>query len=98
MRASSAILNKFCFVRPQFVLHTIEVQSQNGSLNESDFSAVWSVLTSLRTNYMAISNCGTDAGASVNHKHLQIIPRSSQIGLESLLARSESQLGYRTHN
>ncbi|KAL1648717.1 hypothetical protein SLS58_001892 [Diplodia intermedia] len=68
------ILNKFSVVRPQFVLPTIDFESQNEPLSLADFQAVWEVLSSLENEYIAIFNCGVEAGASVGHKHLQIIP------------------------
>ncbi|PIA93851.1 Protein APA1 [Cercospora beticola] len=77
------ILNKFCVVRPQFVLPTNEYQPQSDALNAGDFDAGWEVLTRLRANggdgddekYMVIFNCGVESGSSVGHKHLQCIPQ-----------------------
>lgn len=69
------VLNKFSVVRPQFVLPTIEFQSQNDPLNAADLGAAWEVLSSLENEYMIIFNCGADGGASVGHKHLQVLPR-----------------------
>lgn len=74
------ILNKFCVVRPQFVLHTIEFEPQNEPLSDVDCDALWEVLSSLGNEYIAIFNCGPDAGASVGHKHMQIIPRPNSEG------------------
>lgn len=68
------ILNKFSVVRPQFVLPTIEFQSQNDPLTAADLGAAWEVLSSLESEYMIIFNCGADGGASVGHKHLQVLP------------------------
>lgn len=69
------ILNKFSVVRPQFVLPTVEFEPQLDPLNLDDFSAVWEVLGGLSSEkYLAIFNCGVDAGSSVGHKHLQVIP------------------------
>ncbi|KAM3420455.1 hypothetical protein BST61_g3725 [Cercospora zeina] len=75
------ILNKFCVVRPQFVLPTNEYQPQSDALNVRDLDAGWEVLTRLTSGeddddkYMVIFNCGVEAGSSVGHKHLQCIPR-----------------------
>ncbi|KAI5360339.1 putative Ap4A phosphorylase 1/2, ATP adenylyltransferase, HIT-like superfamily [Septoria linicola] len=69
------ILNKFCVVRPQFVLPTLEYQPQSDPLDVADFQAAWDVLIQLPENYMIIFNCGVEAGSSVGHKHLQIIPQ-----------------------
>lgn len=84
------ILNKYCAVRPQMVLHTIEFENQDELLNASDFQAAWSALKSLGDGYMVIYNGGKDAGASLNHKHMQLIPRSGHSGLQALLERDDA--------
>ena len=38
---------------------------------------------------MVIFNGGKDAGASLNHKHMQVIPRAGHSGLESLLLAAD---------
>jgi len=68
------ILNKYCVVRPQFVLHTIDFEPQQQALSKSDSSALWEALARFSDDYFAIFNCGADAGASVGHKHMQILP------------------------
>jgi ATP adenylyltransferase/5',5'''-P-1,P-4-tetraphosphate phosphorylase II len=68
------ILNKYSVVRPQFVLPTIEFEPQSSPLNASDSAALWDVLIRLGGDYIATFNCGADAGASVGHKHMQILP------------------------
>ncbi|CAI6335479.1 unnamed protein product [Periconia digitata] len=68
------ILNKFCVVRPQFVLHTVEFVPQQRALDSADLGSLWHVLQSLQSEHIAIFNCGVDAGASVGHKHMQILP------------------------
>lgn len=83
------ILNKYCAVRPQMVLHTVEFENQDELLNAGDFQAAWLALKALGGQYMVIYNGGKDAGASLNHKHMQVIPRSGHSGLESLLKDSE---------
>lgn len=74
------ILNKFSVVRPQFVLPTLEFEPQSTPLNRSDTYAISDTLIRLDGDYMAIFNCGADAGASVGHKHTQIIPRPTNDG------------------
>ncbi|KAH8763495.1 ATP adenylyltransferase-domain-containing protein [Hyaloscypha sp. PMI_1271] len=70
------ILNKYCVVRPQFLLHTNTFIPQSDHLTESDLAAAWTVLSSLtRGKYIVIYNCGFEGGSSVGHKHLQILPR-----------------------
>ena len=83
------ILNKYCAVRPQMVLHTMEFENQDELLNAYDFQAAWLALTALGGQYMIIFNGGKDAGASLNHKHMQVIPRAGHSGLESLLLGPE---------
>jgi ATP adenylyltransferase/5',5'''-P-1,P-4-tetraphosphate phosphorylase II len=68
------ILNKYSVVRPQFVLPTLEFEPQSSPLNATDSAAVWDVLVRLGGDYIAIFNCGAEAGASVGHKHMQILP------------------------
>jgi len=67
------------------VLHTVEFEPQDDLLNAHDFHAAWLALTALGDKYMVIFNGGKDAGASLNHKHMQVIPRAGHSGLESLL-------------
>ncbi|KAH7313025.1 Ap4A phosphorylase II [Rhexocercosporidium sp. MPI-PUGE-AT-0058] len=69
------ILNKYCVVRPQFILHTTVFTPQSDHLNEVDLDAAWNVLRRLKSRHMAIYNCGFEAGSSIGHKHLQVLPR-----------------------
>lgn len=67
------------------ILHTAEFEPQDELLNAHDFHAACLALTSMGDKYTVIYNGGKDAGASLNHKHMQVVPRSSHSGLESLL-------------
>lgn len=67
------------------VLHTVDFEPQDDLLNADDFDAAWQALTSMGERYMVIFNGGKDAGASLNHKHLQVLPRPVKGGLEALL-------------
>lgn len=67
------MLNKFCVVRPQFVLRRIEFEPQSNQLSEADFSAILEGLHKLDGDFFTIINCGTEARASVGHKHMQIL-------------------------
>tara|TARA_R110002060_G_scaffold10893_3_gene16057 strand:+ start:2087 stop:2413 length:327 start_codon:yes stop_codon:yes gene_type:complete len=69
------ILNKYCVVRPQYVLHTTSFTPQADHLNVVDFAAAWNVLSRLESRHMVIYNCGVEAGSSIGHKHLQVLPR-----------------------
>ncbi|EME41442.1 hypothetical protein DOTSEDRAFT_36842 [Dothistroma septosporum NZE10] len=71
------ILNKFCVVRPQFVLHTTEFEQQSDPLTHRDIEALWQTMQSLgQGKYIGIFNCGAKAGSSIGHKHMQVFPRS----------------------
>lgn len=77
------ILNKYCVVRPQLILHTTEFVPQADHLTASDLAAAWDVLSQLqvegrKNDYVVIYNCGFEGGSSVGHKHLQILPRPSE--------------------
>lgn len=69
------ILNKYCVVRPQYVLHTTVFTPQSDHLNEGDFASAWDVLRRLKSRHMVIYNCGVESGSSIGHKHLQVLPR-----------------------
>lgn len=73
--AHSLILNKYCVVRPQYIIHTNVFTPQSDPLSENDLSAVWSVLSRLESQHMVIFNGGAEAGSSLGHKHLQVLPR-----------------------
>jgi len=69
------ILNKYCWLRPQMVLHTRDFQAQTDLLTEADFEASLDVLRQLGGRYMVVFNGGPKAGSSVAHKHLQVFLR-----------------------
>ncbi|KAI9095444.1 HIT-like domain-containing protein [Phlyctochytrium arcticum] len=72
------LLNKFSLVEGHVLLTTKEFASQFDPLNESDFAAAWKVLSEPDTsNYLVFYNCGENSGASVPHKHVQLIPPST---------------------
>ena len=75
------------------VLHTVDFESQDELLNPGDFDAAWSALGALGRSYLVIFNGGKDAGASLNHKHLQVVPRAERGGLEGLLGVGEGSEG-----
>ncbi|WEW54908.1 ATP adenylyltransferase [Emydomyces testavorans] len=67
--------NKFCVVRPQFVLHTNEFKPQIEPLAATDLAAAWSVLCRLESPYIVIYNGGMQGGWSLPHRHMQLLPR-----------------------
>jgi ATP adenylyltransferase/5',5'''-P-1,P-4-tetraphosphate phosphorylase II len=69
------ILNKFSVVRPQYVIPTNTFEPQRDLLNTGDIAAVWEVIRGVDSqHHIGIFNCGVEAGSSVGHKHLQVIP------------------------
>ncbi|KAK5071665.1 bifunctional AP-4-A phosphorylase/ADP sulfurylase [Lithohypha guttulata] len=90
------ILNKYCWLRPQLILHTLDFQSQKDMLTQADFHAASEVLKQLGDRYMIIFNGGPDAGSSVAHKHLQVFPRPERrTVVEDLLENPELMLPFR---
>lgn len=70
------VLNRYCVFRPQYLILTLDsYQKQTDTLDEADLSAAWSVLQNMKTDHFIIFNCGTEAGCSRLHKHMQVIPR-----------------------
>ena len=61
-------MNKFCTVRPQLVLHTVEYEPQTDGLTVDDFEAAMDALRQMGDDYMVIFNGGKDAGASVGRR------------------------------
>lgn len=87
------MLNKYCTVRPQFVLHTAEYESQADGLTREDMIAATEALQAMGNGYLVIFNGGKDAGASVAHKHLQIVPKAKHIdGLQMKPVSRSSKL------
>ncbi|KAJ5896418.1 uncharacterized protein N7473_005817 [Penicillium subrubescens] len=69
------IANKFCWAKPHFLLLTSDgYRRQYESLNDTDLQAIWSILSTMSTDYLAFFNCGQDGGCSRLHKHMQLIP------------------------
>ncbi|GFF95583.1 5',5'''-P-1,P-4-tetraphosphate phosphorylase 2 [Aspergillus udagawae] len=75
-RTHLLVINKFSVFRPQLLLLTCDsYRRQHEPLTVEDFAAIHSVLSSSQTPHLVIYNCGPIAGASRNHKHVQILPR-----------------------
>jgi ATP adenylyltransferase len=67
-----AILNKFNVVEHHLLLITREFENQDTLLTQQDFEALW--LCMAEYNGLVFYNGGAAAGASQQHKHLQIVP------------------------
>ena len=66
------LLNKFNVVDNHLLIVTRAFEKQTDLLNLEDFAALWSCLQEI--NGLAFFNGGEAAGASQEHKHLQLIP------------------------
>jgi sulfate adenylyltransferase (ADP) / ATP adenylyltransferase len=67
-----AVLNKFNVIDHHLLIVTREFEPQEALLNEADFAALLSCLA--QVDGLGFYNGGTVAGASQQHKHLQIVP------------------------
>lgn len=67
------LLNKYNVVDEHLLIVTRQFEEQENLLNFDDFLSLWAVLQEF--NGLAFYNSGKIAGASVRHKHLQLIPR-----------------------
>jgi len=82
------VLNKFNVVDDHLLIITRDFEDQESLLNQQDFLALSACFHQI--NGLAFYNCGKTAGASVKHKHLQIVPFplspfSQTIPLETVL-------------
>ncbi|KAF7122231.1 hypothetical protein CNMCM5793_000188 [Aspergillus hiratsukae] len=77
------VINKFSVFRPQLLLLTCDsYRRQHEPLALEDFAAIYSILRSSKKSHLVIYNCGSIAGASRNHKHVQILPRPAHLFLD----------------
>ncbi|KAJ5232059.1 hypothetical protein N7468_005015 [Penicillium chermesinum] len=68
-------MNKFPVFRPMLLLLTVDsYRRQHEPLARADLDAGWSVIDALRAEHYVFYNCTFRAGASRQHKHLQIVP------------------------
>ncbi|KAL4870017.1 hypothetical protein BDV12DRAFT_166885 [Aspergillus spectabilis] len=74
------VLNKFCMFRPQLLLLTSDsYRRQREPLGLEDLAAACTVLDALDWKPFVIYNGGSTAGASRQHKHLQVLPRPPRL-------------------
>ena len=66
------ILNKYKVIDNHLLIITREYKNQETIINENDFLAISACLNQI--NGLAFYNSGKIAGASVKHKHLQLVP------------------------
>jgi sulfate adenylyltransferase (ADP) / ATP adenylyltransferase len=67
-----AVLNKFNVVEHHLLIVTREFEDQEKLLTPRDFEALWACLAEY--NSLGFYNGGVAAGASQQHKHLQVVP------------------------
>ncbi len=67
-----AILNKFNVVNHHLLIITRNYEDQDTLLTQQDFEALWACMAEY--NSLGFYNGGRDAGASQQHKHLQLVP------------------------
>ena len=66
------LLNKFNVVENHLLIVTREFEEQDSLLNWQDFQAMWACLAEI--DGLVFYNGGKIAGASQQHKHLQLVP------------------------
>lgn len=68
------LLNKYNVVENHILIVTREFEAQENLINEADLTALCACLQQI--NGLGFYNSRKDAGASVRHKHLQLVPGS----------------------
>lgn len=92
-----ALLNKFSVLREHLLVVTREYQDQASLLDERDFEAL--AICMEDAEVLAFYNGGTEAGASQEHKHLQVVtlplsPRHS-VPMDARFEKTSSSLPFR---
>lgn len=88
------LLNKFNVIDHHILLVTRAYEEQESFLTTDDFEAMWICMAEF--DGLAFYNAGTIAGASQQHKHLQIVPlplasRGPKVPIESALTFGNQQ-------
>ena len=74
-KTHSLVFNKFSVCDCHVIVITTEFENQTNPLNAADLEACLVVMKSL--NAYMFFNAGFNSGASVLHKHMQLIPYGS---------------------
>lgn len=90
------LLNKFNVVDHHILIVTREFQDQDALLTEADFRALWTCMAAFEG--LGFYNGGKEAGASQQHKHLQMVPlpfarEVPHIPIESALQAAKREHG-----
>jgi len=76
------LLNKYNVVENHLLIVTREFEEQENLINHNDFTALCACLQ--KVDGLGFYNSGKDAGASVRHKHLQLVPGSLASNLNEI--------------
>ncbi|EAS03840.3 ATP adenylyltransferase (macronuclear) [Tetrahymena thermophila SB210] len=71
-KTHTLLFNKYAVVKNHMLVVTTQFEYQNSLINQNDFSAAHKVLLTLKGFWFF--NSGPDAGASQQHKHMQVMP------------------------
>jgi ATP adenylyltransferase len=86
-----ALLNKFPVIEHHLLIVTRRFEPQDSALAARDFAALVGCMAQI--DGLGFYNAGTDAGASQQHKHLQLVPLplgpgAIEVPIEALLAHA----------
>ena len=98
-RTHTVLLNKFPVLDHHLLIVTRAFEQQEALLSPADFAAL--AFCMAEGAALAFYNGGRDAGASQDHKHLQLVPLplaagATELPIEPLLAHARSSSGVRT--
>ena len=84
------LLNKYNVVDNHLLIITRAFAEQETLLDLDDFTALWTSLAQVEG--LAFYNAGKDAGDSVKHKHLQLIPtdKNLELPIEPIIKKANS--------
>jgi ATP adenylyltransferase len=90
-----AVLNKFNVMEHHLLIVTRHFEDQDTLLTLSDFEALWTCM--VEYNALGFYNGGREAGASQQHKHLQmvplpLVPEGPVVPIEPLIAQVPSRV------
>jgi sulfate adenylyltransferase (ADP) / ATP adenylyltransferase len=92
-----AILNKYNVVEHHLLIITRQYEDQDTLLTLKDFEALWLCMAEYKS--LGFYNGGKDAGASQQHKHLQLVPlplapQGPAIPIEPLISEVDNDGSY----
>lgn len=67
------VLNKYCISRDHLLITTKEFVPQMTQLDICDFEVIFKIMKDIDELVLFFYNCGSKSGASVNHKHIQML-------------------------